>query len=108
MASVARLRLLASNVPKVSTARTAVLRPNATARGLLRCAIISSSNQSQKHLFLEQAEGYVKAPEKSTSWILNWREVFEHCTESYSISEKSLKVVLKVLSFLWSDKPSGT
>ena len=30
------------------------------------------------HLFLEQAEGYVKALEKSTFQVLSWREVFEH------------------------------
>lgn len=29
------------------------------------------------HLFLGQAEGYVKAPEKSTSRVSGWREVFE-------------------------------
>jgi hypothetical protein len=54
------------------------LRPNAMARGFRRCAIISRFYQSQKHLFLEQAEGYVNALEKSTSRVLNWREVFEH------------------------------
>jgi hypothetical protein len=32
----------------------------------------------QNDLFLEQAEGYVNALEKSTSRVLNWREVFEH------------------------------
>ena len=31
----------------------------------------------QFHLFLEQAEEYVKALEKSTSRVLDWREVFE-------------------------------
>ena len=39
------------------------------------------------HLFLEQAEGYVKTPEKSTFRPSTIREVFEHCTESYSASE---------------------
>jgi hypothetical protein len=33
--------------------------------------------EGQNDLFLEQAEGYVKALEKSTSRILNWREIFE-------------------------------
>jgi predicted nucleic acid-binding Zn-ribbon protein len=32
---------------------------------------------NQNLLVLEQAEGYVKALEKSTSWVLSWREVFE-------------------------------
>jgi hypothetical protein len=32
--------------------------------------------------FLEQAEGYVKAPEKSTSRVLNLREVIEHCAQN--------------------------
>jgi hypothetical protein len=34
------------------------------------------------HLFLEQAEGYVKALEKSTSRVLSSREVFEHCVQT--------------------------
>ena len=32
----------------------------------------------QNYLFLEQAEGYVKALEKSTSLLSIIREVFEH------------------------------
>jgi hypothetical protein len=36
----------------------------------------------QKYLFLEEAEGYVKALEKSTSRVLNWREVYEHCAQN--------------------------
>jgi hypothetical protein len=36
-----------------------------------------------KDLVLEQAEGYVNALEKSTSWVLILREDFEHCKESY-------------------------
>jgi hypothetical protein len=36
----------------------------------------------QYYLFLEPAEGYVKALEKSTSRVLNWREVFEHCAQN--------------------------
>jgi hypothetical protein len=36
----------------------------------------------QKHLFLEQAEGYVKALQKSTSPVLRWGEVFEHCAQN--------------------------
>jgi hypothetical protein len=51
----------------------------------------------QKHLFLEQAEGYVNALEKSTSLVFSLREVFEHCTESYSARGERLKVVFKVL-----------
>jgi len=35
--------------------------------------------RSQFLLFLEQAEGYVNALEKSTSQVLSWREVFEPC-----------------------------
>ena len=31
-----------------------------------------------KHLFLEQAEGYVKALEKSTCLFSTMKEVFEH------------------------------
>jgi hypothetical protein len=38
--------------------------------------------EGQIHFFLEQAEGYVKAPQKSTSRVLNWREVFEHCAQN--------------------------
>ena len=34
------------------------------------------------HLFLKQAEGYVKALEKSTSRILSWIEVFRHCAQN--------------------------
>jgi len=30
---------------------------------------------------LEQAKGYVKALEKSTSWVLSWGEVYEHCAQ---------------------------
>jgi hypothetical protein len=33
-------------------------------------------------LFLEQAEGYVKALEKSTSPLSTMREVFEHCAQN--------------------------
>jgi hypothetical protein len=36
----------------------------------------------QKHLFLEQAEGYVKALEKSTSPPSTLIEVFEHCAQN--------------------------
>lgn len=34
----------------------------------------------QNDLFLEQAKGYVKAVEKSTSPIFSLREVFDPCT----------------------------
>jgi len=34
------------------------------------------------HLFLEQAEGYVKAPEKSTSPHSTMTKDFEHCVEN--------------------------
>jgi hypothetical protein len=37
---------------------------------------------SQNHLFLEQAEGYVEAPEKSTSPRSTMKEIFEHCARS--------------------------
>jgi len=33
------------------------------------------------HLFLEQAKGYGKALEKSTSPVLSLREVFKHCAQ---------------------------
>jgi len=36
----------------------------------------------QKDLFLNQAEGYVNALEKSTSPVKRLREVFEHSRES--------------------------
>jgi hypothetical protein len=36
----------------------------------------------QFHLFLEQAEGYVNALEKSTSPVKRLREVFQHRKES--------------------------
>lgn len=32
----------------------------------------------KNYLFLEQAEGYVKTPEKSSSPLSTMREVFEH------------------------------
>jgi hypothetical protein len=37
-----------------------------------------SSERTRKDLFLDQAEGYVKALEKSTYQVLSCREVFEH------------------------------
>ena len=37
-----------------------------------------SHGANQKHLFVEQAEGYVKGPEKSTSPLSTMTEVFEH------------------------------
>jgi hypothetical protein len=49
---------------------------------------------------LEQAKGYVNAPQKSTSWILNWREVFKPGAENYSAKGKRQKIVLKVLAIL--------
>ena len=42
----------------------------------------------------EQAEGYVKAVEKSTLPSLGLREVFEPCTESYSANRESPKVII--------------
>ena len=36
----------------------------------------------QMHLFLEQAEGYVNALEKSTSLLTTMREIFEHCAQN--------------------------
>lgn len=62
----------------------------------------------KNHLFLEQAEGYGKAPQKSTSRVLNWREVFEHCTQNDEAGGKRLNVVLKVLSVVQSgDSKTG-
>ena len=55
---------------------------------------------SQKDLFLEQAEGYVKAVEKSTSPLSTMREFFEHCAQNDQTCGKKLNVVLKVLSFV--------
>jgi hypothetical protein len=43
---------------------------------------LDSRTSNQNDLFVEQAEGYVKALEKSTSRVLNWREVFEHCAQN--------------------------
>ena len=54
------------------------------------------------------AEGYLKIPGKSTSPVFNLREVFEHCTESYSPSVERLKVVLKDLSTARSGDPIRT
>jgi hypothetical protein len=62
----------------------------------------------QNHLFLERAEGCVKVQEKSTSPVFNLREVFEHCTESYSPGGERLKVVLKVLSTVSCGEPAGS
>jgi hypothetical protein len=36
----------------------------------------------RNHLFVEQTKGYVKALEKSTCRVLNWREAFEYCTQN--------------------------
>ena len=41
-----------------------------------------SHGANQKHFFLKQVEGYVKALEKSTSRTLSWRKVFEHCAQN--------------------------
>jgi hypothetical protein len=38
----------------------------------------SGNSQASKIFFLEQAEGYVKPLEKSTSPLSTMREVFEH------------------------------
>ena len=51
----------------------------------------------QNDFLLEQAKGYVKALEKSTSRVLGLREVFEHCGENDKADGESLKVVLKNL-----------
>jgi hypothetical protein len=40
-----------------------------------------SNPSEQKYLLLEQAEGYVKALEKSNSQVLSWTEVFERCMQ---------------------------
>jgi len=49
----------------------------------------------QKHLFLEQAKGYVKALEKSTSSVFNFRKVFEHGTESFSAKGKEEEILFE-------------
>jgi len=54
---------------------------------------------SQNHLFLEQAEEYVKDPEKSTSPLSTLKEVFEHGAQNDSTGGKKLKVAVKVLFF---------
>ena len=46
-------------------------------------------------LFLEQAEGYVKALEKSTSSVFNFRKVFEHGTESFSAKGKEEEILFE-------------
>jgi hypothetical protein len=50
----------------------------AVCAGVSITLMISKFIRFQKDLLLEQAEGYVKALEKSTCRKLNWREVFEH------------------------------
>jgi hypothetical protein len=45
---------------------------------LLSGACIIQISQCRNHLFLEQAEGYVKALEKSTCPLSTMKEVFEH------------------------------
>jgi hypothetical protein len=39
-------------------------------------------NLVQEYFFFTRAQGYVKALEKSTSRVLSWREVFEHCAHN--------------------------
>jgi hypothetical protein len=46
--------------------------------------------EGQKHLFVEQAEGYVKALKNATSQILSLTELFEHWTERYSAGGEGL------------------
>jgi len=58
--------------------------------------LIGSRSLAQRSFF-GTGEEYVNAPEKSTSRILSWREIFEHGTESYSVRGERLKVVFKVL-----------
>ena len=58
--------------------------------------------------YLEQAEGYVKTLEKSTSRFLRWGEVFEICKRNDQAGYKSLKVILKVLSTVRSGEPAGS
>jgi hypothetical protein len=38
--------------------------------------------EALNHFFLEQAEGYVNALQKSTSRVFRWREVFERCAQN--------------------------
>jgi hypothetical protein len=47
---------------------------------------------------VEQAAGYVKDPEKSTSPLSTMKEVFEYGAQNVSISGKKLKVTVKVPS----------
>jgi len=44
---------------------------------------------------LEQAKGYVKALEKSTSSVFNLRKVFEHGAESFSAKGKEEDVLFE-------------
>jgi hypothetical protein len=44
--------------------------------GQWHCYEAGLDERDQKHLFLDQAEGYGKAPQKSSSRVLSWREVF--------------------------------
>ena len=60
----------------------------------------------ENYLFLEQAEGYVKTPEKSSSPLSTMREVFEHGGPNDQAGGKRLNVVLKVLSFLRRGEPN--
>ncbi len=39
-------------------------------------------DRTEKRLFLEQAEGYVKALEESTSPLSTMTEVFDHCVQT--------------------------
>ena len=52
------------------------------------------------HLFLEQAAGYVKPQEKSTSSPSTMREVCGHGTQNDLADSERLKVILKALSCL--------
>jgi hypothetical protein len=47
---------------------------------------------------MEQAEGYVKEPEKSTSPLSTMKEVFEYGAQNGSISGKKRKGTVKVPS----------
>jgi hypothetical protein len=38
--------------------------------------------EALNHFFLEQAAGYVKAPQKSTSQLSTMKEVFERCVQN--------------------------
>ena len=55
---------------------------------------VDRTSTFQMDLVLEQAEGYVKALEKSTLQAQGLGEGFEHFTEGYSANGESPKVII--------------